>query len=223
MKKVINVLFCVLSAGLFASEVRWDCFALHDSGEANCIGCYYYDSGYSSPEIGLRYAYAQSGAVCIDGKGTANVGWNVAIWVDAVAGDVLDRSYFSQSHVVLKDSYNKLVPSPIELNSIGDALDICQGDLFYLALIGNYYDDDGMPSDYYGWVEMENTGSEIIMRNSAFSYGSIVVGGGAIPEPTATVLLLVGFAALLLRRDDRGRSELDTSNRRIKIRPRTLA
>jgi len=203
MRIAVGMMCFLFSGSLFAAEVRWNCFALHDLGETDSVGCYYYDDGYSSPEIGLRYVYDKTGLVHIDGKGTSNIGWNVALWVDSVAGDVLDRAYFSLPHTVLKDSYNKLVPNPIVLDSTGDVLDVERGDSFYLALIGNYYDDDGMPSDYFGWVEMENTGVELVIRNSAFSYGGIVVGGGAVPEPSSALLFLLGCAGLLLKRQQR--------------------
>ena len=200
MKVIANLICLLLVGGLFASEVRWNCFSLHDLGEPNCVGCYYYDNGYSSPEIGLQYVYDQSGGVLIDGKGPSNIGWNVALWVDAVAGDILDRSYFSKAHIVLKDSYNRSVPTPIQLNVTGDALTAQAGDNVYLALIGNYYDDNGNPMDYYGWVEIGNTGTDLVVLESAFSYGNLVVGGGAVPEPSSGLLCLVGLLTLMLRR-----------------------
>ena len=205
MKTIVSLICLFFASGMFASEVRWNCFSLHDL-EDNCVGCYYYDDGYSSPEIGLQYVYDQSGGVLIDGKGPSNIGWNLALWVDAVAGDVLDRSYFSKEHVVLKDSYNKDVRTPIQLNMIGEELDVQSGDSVYLALIGNYYDDNGSPRDYYGWVEIGNTGTGLVMLGSAFSYGNLVVGGGAIPEPSSGFLCLVGLLALMLCRPKGNRS-----------------
>ena len=72
---------------------------------------------------------------------------------------------------------------------------------------------DGIPR--YGWYHLSIADdlSRITLLDSGVGlYGEgVYVGIGAIPEPSATVLLLVGFAALLLRRDDCGRSELHKS------------
>ena len=148
----IILAWCVASA----AEVRWDCFWLHgDSSEGN-IG--YFDLGHSSPEIGLRYSYNPTGSqiVKIDGSGeNVNIGWNVGIWVLAMAGDILSKEYFSQPHIVLKDAYNPMIdqssmlpqPSPIPINSVGGSVGVQNGDRFYLALIG-YWSTEGSISSY---------------------------------------------------------------------------
>lgn len=183
-------------------EVRWDCFQTHELEEADGIGCYYVDSGYSSPEIGLRYFHDMGGSKLtrFDGKGDTNVGWNLAVWVLAAENDLLNRAYFEMPHIVLKDSYNTQVPTPLALNSIGDTVTIGNGDVVCLAAIGNYYDDNGMPQDYFAWAQMASDGQELKLLRSAFSYGELIVGGGAIPEPSCALLVLVGLTALALRR-----------------------
>ena len=56
---------------------------------------------------------------------------------------------------------------------------------------------------YYGWAEyMVDVDGTFRLLNSAIDFdgGAMVVGGGAVPEPTGGLLLLVGVAALALRR-----------------------
>ena len=221
MKLIVAILGFLAACAVDASEVKWDVFHFLSSQFEGAI-CGYYDPGHSSPEIGLRYFYDSAGnqLVNVDGKGeNVNVGWNVGIWVLAMEGDVLSKEYFSQPHVVLKDSYNPMIdqssmlpqPSSIPINSIGDSVDVHNGDRFYLALIGYWYEDIDssiypLPipdlADFYGWVELEASEKELNIIGSAFSYSPLVVGGGsaAIPEPSAGVLLLLGLVALALRR-----------------------
>ena len=223
MKPMLFAFFCLALCALNASEVRWNCFQLQTTlmGDEG-VGCYYYDSGRSSPEIGLRYFYNSTGSrlTKIDGKGeNVNAGWNVGIWVLAMAGDILSKEYFTQPHIVLKDSYNSMIdgsshlpqPSPISVNSIGDSVGVANGDKFYLALIGYWYDSSGdsmdigaIPdvADFYGWVEFEATRTELNILGSAFSYSPLVVGAGAvaIPEPSGALLVLLGLSTIALRR-----------------------
>ncbi len=223
MKPILATLFCLVICAANAAAVRWDCFKLWEMYGEDGVGCYYYDYGHSSPEVGLRYFYnsAETRLVKIDGKGeNVNAGWNVALWVLALEGDVLSKDYFSQPHVVLRDDYNPIIDSPsmlpqpdhIAINSIGDSINVRPGDKFYLALIGFWYEDidssvDPLPTpdlaDFYGWVELEAGQKELNLLGSAFSYSPLIVGGGlATPEPAGGVLLLLGLSFLALRRRD---------------------
>ena len=221
MKPIMAALFCLAICEANAVEVRWDCFQIQPMAEEIGVGCYYYDLGHSSPEVGLRYFYNSTGnrLVKIDGKGVnINVGWNTAIWVLAMEGDILSREYFSQPHVVFRDGYNPTIDSPstlpqpdhIAINSIGDSVNVETGDRFYLALIGYWYEDVDPYAEpwpvqdvayFYGWVELRAAKTELNILGSAFSYSPLIVGGGlAIPEPSGGVLVLLGVAALFLRR-----------------------
>ena len=75
-------------------------------------------------------------------------------------------------------------------------------DPVYLAFSTIAYDDIGEAYSVYGWVEISVAGGEPNVMHSAWNVdgGAMIVGSGAIPEPTSGLLFLFGLAALALRR-----------------------
>lgn len=66
------------------------------------------------------------------------------------------------------------------------------------------YGDYRRGDSYYGWVEFTATNDgRLTVGESAIDLdgGAMIVGGGAIPEPTSGLLLLFGVAALALKRN----------------------
>ena len=60
-----------------------------------------------------------------------------------------------------------------------------------------------LPSVYYGWLEYSytaNEGMQIINSAIGLDHQDMIVGGGAVPEPTSGLLLLLGVTCLVLRR-----------------------
>ena len=76
-------------------------------------------------------------------------------------------------------------------------------DPVYLAFSTIAYDDIGEAYSVYGWVEISVAGGEPNVMHSAWNVdgGAMIVGSGAIPEPTSGLLLLFGVAALALKRN----------------------
>ena len=72
----------------------------------------------------------------------------------------------------------------------------------YLAFSTIAYDDQTTPYPVYGWVEISASGDAPTVLSSAWDIdgGAMIVGGGAVPEPTSGLLLLIGMAGLALRR-----------------------
>ena len=138
----------------------------------------------------------------------------------AMSGDMVSASYFEGMDSYFY--YGLVSKDGGDIARTDCKLTLGRGDSVFLAFATTLVDD--VENYYYGWLELGVAeDGKLVLHHSALGLDGQEMTVGAIPEPSATVLLLVGFAALLLRRDDRGRSELDTSNCRIKIRPRTLA
>lgn len=82
------------------------------------------------------------------------------------------------------------------------SIDMTDKKSVYLAFKTIAYDDQSNPYPVYGWVEVSVPGLEPKVLASAWDLdgGAMIVGSGAIPEPTSGLLLILGAAALALRR-----------------------
>ncbi len=78
----------------------------------------------------------------------------------------------------------------------------------YLAFVGT--DGDYSPPDIYGWIALSVDMAGIPSVRGAYDaqHGPMIVGGGSwtggIPEPSGGVLMLIGLAAVGLRRRSHG-------------------
>ncbi len=54
----------------------------------------------------------------------------------------------------------------------------------------------------YGWVELTVAGAFVMVQSSAFALdgSAMIAGGGAVPEPSSGILLLIGSFLLMLKR-----------------------
>ena len=92
----------------------------------------------------------------------------------------------------------------------------CDGSIFtdeliYLSFSTLAWENDGQgPGRYmvYGWVAVDTNGDDVVVTGSAWDAdgGAMIVGGGAIPEPSGGLLVLVGLLALILHRPQEFRS-----------------
>lgn len=78
-------------------------------------------------------------------------------------------------------------------------------ELIYLAFSTLAWENDGYGPDrymVYGWVAVDAGGGEVLVTGSAWDAdgGAMIVGGGAVPEPSSGVLCLIGLLALMMRR-----------------------
>jgi len=122
-----------------------------------------------------------------------------SIWVaQATKGDIVNyesmqspgREYFYRWEGGSSPQFSSDYDIPIEW-----------GETVYLAMSTVVKDGD---ESYlaYGWVELGMNGEDPVVKSSAWDVdgGAMIVGGGAIPEPSAAMLLLLGVAGLALRR-----------------------
>ena len=212
MKIQIGLVIAFLSQAAFSASVLWNVFT---SGEVTVLGeksnGITISASYkeSTPEIGILYLTNAAGSIIgINGKGDQNIGWNAVIWVDAMKGDVLSKTYFESLHTVLSDSYShhELYGDRLSPNATSDSLDVTNPSTVYLALLGNdmqIADPSNMSFefvDYYGWIELSIHGKAVTLVSSAVSDSPLIVGGGLIPEPSSGFLFLLGTAVCALKR-----------------------
>ena len=124
------------------------------------------------------------------------------IWVKQMsAGDLISSETMSETpegyfyHTVFDDS---TVRSDYSIN-------ISDNESVYLAFATIVWEDDGRgPNTYaaYGWVEVsvQNYAPKVLSSAWDTDGGPMIVGAGAVPEPTSGLLLLLGLAGLALSR-----------------------
>jgi hypothetical protein len=95
-------------------------------------------------------------------------------------------------------------PVLINLDGIPPPLAIPLGD-FYLGMSTGTGSTKGVPNrNVYGWLELDNTGAQLIPVDNAVAYGDqgIIIGTttAIVPEPSAAALLLAAAPLLMIRR-----------------------
>lgn len=134
--------------------------------------------------------------------------WNSGAWLEAYVGELVDastifgrRDYWFYEMANAQPEYSSGQIGEIEFNKS-----------YYLMFAIEDMDDawayrlketTDPPKLYYGWAEyvVDETGTFKILNSAIdFDGGAMIVGAGAVPEPTGGLLLLLGVAALVLRR-----------------------
>lgn len=165
--------------------------------------------GYLMADCGISY-YPTAGTVMwLEAAYAPQTLTGKAIWTFAEYGDEITDDYLNSAPLII--SY--LDGAGINETQGSGSCSVKDGKAYlaFKAYGGDF--PDGQPTDWkylYGWVELTREGDHMIVSNSAFGdvYG-LRVGSGAIPEPTSTVLTLVGFCLLALRRKISAGSETE--------------
>lgn len=207
MRKSLLLVFLFWGMVAHASGVQWDCFTIAD---------YDWGDGGHSLQYTLGYSpYPEAGYTVTKGTGYkrtltfvpdySNCGDNSTFWAKATADTILDAAWVDQATPLMDLGFTKEYTSggTVALNSSQSA---------YIALVGESLWMDGGQNYYYtGWIQIQNNQGEIEIVSSALAIGSaIAVGTGdtysfgtmptPTPEPSSGLLLLLGFAAITLRR-----------------------
>lgn len=134
--------------------------------------------------------------------------WNSGAWLEAYVGDLVDEStifghdlYWFYEMAKSQQEYFYGEPKIIDFDKS-----------YYLMFAIEDLDDawayrlketTDPPKLYYGWAEysVSEDGTFNILNSAIdFDGGPMIVGMGAVPEPTSGLLLLLGVAGLALRR-----------------------
>ena len=182
-----------------AANVKWGDFEVWDvDGGALRYGSVTSKSGWGGcAYIDLEIKESGSG---VDLRAYAGYYETCCVWTLAMAGDVLDESYFTgQSEYFYKYGVYS------DMTERSDyTVTIDRGDSVYLAaLVADYVVRD---SDFmYGWLQIGvDEHGKLYALGSALDIDGdpMIVGGGSasVPEPSGGILLLVGASVLVLRR-----------------------
>lgn len=200
MKNLVSLLFMLFSFGAFAANSDWDYVGITNGGVSDSLiyiyDLYGYPRGCAVSTEGPLSGYETTDGFFLKQRDhkTTPVPVDNNIWVLAFYGELLnDETIEKATRIPLVDW---------EDYSTADGVLVAHPSDFYLgfkATGSNAY--DGV--DRFGWyhVSVDDSLEMTLLDAGVGFYGeAVLVGIGSIPEPTGTMLALVGMALLALRR-----------------------
>lgn len=199
MKYMLVILFCTFCLTAGAANVRWDFVDQYqcDDGEATL------QAAVNSVSVSLFFTASAVGGKVKLSDATCNLATRIT-WVSMVVDDIVDASAFGNGMSSLFST---------EYFGASGEMTVGKNESFYLAFQAYELVFDIDPATgqlkqgdvYYGWVEFyAKHDGNVELLGSAIDTdgGGMIVGGGPlpIPEPSGGVLVLLGVAALSLRR-----------------------
>ena len=201
MKRFLFVVILLACVGANAADVRWNFVnVVQDPAGGASLEKTLKAEGSSWVGFSIFFTVAVSG----NNATLSNFDCNLATaitWVSLTLEDIVNQSSFGEG-----------IPSlfSTEYSGATGTLSVDVNQPFYLAfqvfeLIENGLEGVTRGDAYYGWTEFriaKNSDVELISSAVDLDGCAMIVGGGAAatPEPSAGVLLLLGLAALSLRR-----------------------
>ena len=208
---------CVLHP-LWAANALWDCFGLSGSAATTTTDGEYYLAWQmpgNNPYNGY-IQYADTGFI-VSRSGTTttltdheHVLSSVVNWMQIASGVVVDQILFDNAISLFADSSQLVTGEP---SSRMDSIAVNGNQDIYLAFASYWGRPDSstvsgynfdLDNPYFGWVGLNvNRGTVTLLGSYVDLDHNPVVAGqyeSLIPEPSSSVLLLVGVALLALRR-----------------------
>ena len=128
-------------------------------------------------------------------------------WRQAYLGDIVCDGVFANDASDM--AYTVSCDDGFVVN-VGKSANGRDGEILFLIFKCGWVDEHmNIREPVYGWVEYDiGVNGSLIYRHSAWDLdgGAMIVGGGAIPEPSGGLLVLVGLLALILHRPQEFRS-----------------
>ena len=206
-KTLITLVFCLSCIACHAINVEWN--------QMKAVDAEVWDTGPLWQIWGDSNALYAEIMVTYDGgilSASHYMGGGSTIWVKQMSeGTTINEESMartSEGYFYQSTMYDSHIESDY-------SIDISDSRSIYLAFKVIAYDDQSNPFPVYGWVEVSAPmpGSEPKILPSAWDTdgGAMIVGAGAVPEPTSGLLLLLGVAGLALRRKSTGASRVRAS------------
>ncbi|MCQ2391422.1 MAG: PEP-CTERM sorting domain-containing protein [Kiritimatiellae bacterium] len=188
------IIFCLANMGceVRAANVIWCNTKLDEA----LIVSYPYDRTYFTTP---NYPQLQMNAICsglsliLSGVPESNLAYATSFTVTS-SGDEITRQYFEN-----QSSYFTYARVSGEEQS-GYSITMNPGDSVYLAFFIEY---SSSPDEWQlGWLQLSLSSDGLLTMPyvAMMDEGPLIVGGGAIPEPSGGLLFLLGGAALALWR-----------------------
>ena len=202
----LSVLLFVCSTGALAQSVEWNCLRLDPPSatggywsELRVTESFYYSCGFD-PAIRLYVSSIASDFTIETYDFEDTLSSFIGNWLVADAGDVA-------SEATTRHQGNYLNHAKID-GETGYATYNLEGTapqdyylIFAVENLDDYVNEVPDPRYAYGWAHVSVNGDmSLSLLGSAMSLDGSPLVVGAIPEPSAGVLLLLGLAGLVLRR-----------------------
>lgn len=191
MKSLLLIASLTIPLVAGAANVVWDCLQIYDVGSAynfsvKCNPCANFEVTESKNADGVTFTAVEWHYVEI-----------LNVWALANAGDEINREFFLSEGDHSYIHFNNI--SGCDFGLQGGSFTLKEGEHVYLGFAhANYYTPD---DTMYGWAEValdENGVLYAVNSMTDLTGASVIVGD--IPEPSSALLLLLGAAALSLRR-----------------------
>ena len=202
----LSALLFVCSTGALAQSVEWNCLHLDppsvtggDWSELRVTESFYYSYGFD-PTIWLYVSGVESDFTIGTYDFEDTLSSFVGNWLVADDGDVASEAttrhqgnYLNHAKIDGETGYttynlNGTAPQDYYL-------------IFAVENLSDYNNNVPDPRYAYGWAHFSvNDDMSLSLLGSAMSIDGSPIVVGAIPEPSAGVLLLLGLAGLVLRR-----------------------
>lgn len=195
MRRLLLVVLLLWVSPLMAATIDWGAFAIAETGPDMITIGYVGHAVYANSSVQIQTTTSHDGMLTISEKDTYLASFTA--WAVAFAGEIVNAAMLSDVSRLFYRNDGIQANNPFDVNY--------ESDTFYFAfetLVWQDEDMSGVPQTEYGWVNISVAAGELSVVDSAMGLNGspMIVGGGAIPEPTSGVLLVLGFAALALTR-----------------------